>query len=383
MNRPSYVIRQLRAKPLRTLLTTGAFALSVGLLGFLLVLQDALRQDWSPYMGQRLMVMAKTSFFERLPVAYLAKIEATPGVLHAVPFDFVMGFYRDNRPENQIPLQAAPPEGLLAIYKEADVSKEQAAAWLADPTGALVGPVIAKKFGWKVGDRITILAPVKGGVVETTVRAVMGYKLDNGVYLHRRYFEGLTGEKGQAAMFWIMAKTRDDVARITETLGKEFDNAPVPARAMTEKQWQLELMQMLGNVKLLIGSIGMATAFALLLITSNSLAMSARERRGETALLRVLGFQKSDVAGLLLGEAALYGALGALLGTVLIHVFCRLVGSMLDQTQLAGVGGFLVVTPGVVLISVLTAAALALVAGVVPALGTARQPLAQVLQGRA
>lgn len=382
MTRPGYVLRQLKAKPLRTLLTAGAFALSVGLLGFLIVLNEGLQQDWSPYVGQRLIVMAKTSMWDRLPIAYLPKIEATPGVKRVAAFDFVMAFHRENRPENQVPLQAAPPEALLDIYLEADVPKDQAEAWRADPTGALIGPILAKKLGLAVGDRLVLKAPVAGGVVETTVRAVMGYRLDNGVYLHRRYLEALTGDTGQVGMFWVLAKTREDVERITAALEKEFENAPVPARAMTEKQWQLLFLQMLGNVKLLIGSIGLATAFALLLITSNSLAMSARERRGETALLRVLGFGKGDVARLLLGEAAVYGVLGALLGTGLIKVFCRLVKLAVDQTAWAGLGDILVVTPGVVAVSVFVSAALSLTAGVLPAIGVARTPLAQVLHGR-
>ena len=382
MTRSGYVLRQLKARPLRTLLTAGAFALSVGLLGFLIVLNEGLHQDWSPYMAQRLIVMGKASMFDRLPAAYLPKIEATPGVKRVAPFDFMMAFHRENRPENQVPLQAAPPDALLEIYMEADVPEEQAEAWKADPTGALIGPILAKKLGLKIGDRLVLKAPVSGGVVETTVRAVMGYKLDNGVYVHRRYFEALTGDTGQVGMYWVLANTREDVSRITAALEKEFANAPVPLSAMTEKQWQLQFLQMLGNVKLLIGSIGMATAFALLLITSNSLAMSARERRGETALLRALGFGKGDVARLLLGEAAIYGVVGAALGIGLIKVFCYLVKVAVDQTAWAGLGDILVVTPGIVAVSVVTAAALSLTAGVLPAIGVARTPLAQVLHGR-
>lgn len=382
MTRSGYVLRQLKARPLRTLLTAGAFALSVGLLGFLIVLNEGLQQDWSPYMGQRLIVMGKASMFDRLPAAYLPKIEATPGVKRVAPFDFLMAFHRENRPENQVPLQASPPDPLLEIYMEADVPKEQAEAWKADPTGALIGPILARKWGLKVGDRLVLKAPVSGGVVETTVRAVMGYKLDNGVYVHRRYLEALTGDTGQVGMYWVLANRREDVSRITAALEKEFANAPVPLSAMTEKQWQLQFLQMLGNVKLLIGSIGMATAFALLLITSNSLAMSARERRSETALLRALGFGKGDVARLLLGEAAIYGVVGAALGIGLIRVFCLLVKLAVDQTAWAGLGDILVVTPGIVAVSVVTAAVLSLTAGVLPAIGVARTPLAQVLQGR-
>ena len=154
MTYAGYVLRHLRARPLRATLTAGAFAFSIGLLGFLMLLSSALRKEWSPHMAQRMIVTAKSSFFDKLPMAYLAKIEATPGVDTVVPFDFVVGFHRDARPENQVPIQAAPAEPMLRVYMEANVPPEQAKAWIADPTGALVGPLLAEKLGWKVGDRI-------------------------------------------------------------------------------------------------------------------------------------------------------------------------------------------------------------------------------------
>ena len=77
----------------------------------------------------------------------------------------------------------------------------------------------------------------------------MTYKLDNGLYVHRKYFENLTGDTGQVGMFWILAKSRPDVAKVTAEIERRFDNAPVPIRAMSEKQWQLMFMEMLGNVQ--------------------------------------------------------------------------------------------------------------------------------------
>src|SRR5512143_2463637 len=106
-------IRHVMARPLRSALTVGAIALSARLLGFLLLLTNALEQDWSPYMGQRAIVMAKTSFFEKLPMAYLPKLEETPGVLYVTPFDFLMAFWHDNRPENQVPVSATDVESFL------------------------------------------------------------------------------------------------------------------------------------------------------------------------------------------------------------------------------------------------------------------------------
>ncbi len=380
MTLATVVSRHVRARPLRTLLTVGAIGLSAGLMGFLIVLSAALKQDWSPMMGQRAIVMAKTSFFEKLPMAYYPKITEIPGVLWVTPFDFLVGFYRDNRPENQIPVNGTDVDTFVKVYVEADIPKEQVAAWKEDPTGAVIGWILADRFGWKPGTRVVLKAPVRGGVIETTVRAVMRYHLDNGVYLHRRYFEQLTGDEGLVQMFWVMARSRDDIAPVTAEIERRFDNAPYPIRAMTEKQWQLMFMQMLGNVKLLIGSIGLATAFAQVLITSNTLAMGARERRGETALLRILGFGRRTVLALLLGEAALYGLLGAGVGMVLIRLFSSVTGAAMNKTQLQGVGEILKPDLASDVMVLLLGVALAVVSGAVPAANLSRRPVVQLLR---
>lgn len=376
-------LRQLRARPLRAVLTVVAVSFSVGLLSFLVLLNEALKNDFSPFVGQRVVVIAKTGFFDKIPMAYLAKIEATPGVLDVAPFDFLIGSYRDDRPENQVPVSASPVEHLLNVYKEAKLSEPERAAFMADPTGAMIGKILVKKYGWKVGDRIVLKAPVKGGVVEATVRAVMQYDLDNGVYIHRRYFEGLSGNEGQAAMFWILARTRDDVVPVTLAIDKAFTNAPVPIQAMTEKQWQLSFMQMLGNVKALLGSIGLATAFALLLITGNTLAMAARERRGQAALLRILGFQKGIVAGLLLVEAAIYGILGAVLGMGLASLFGKVLNRALETTAMAGIGSLLKPNATVAVLSLGIAILLTVGAGLIPSLSLTRRSIVQLLRDAA
>ncbi|MGZ5426038.1 MAG: ABC transporter permease [Thermoanaerobaculia bacterium] len=374
------VVRHVASRPLRSVLTIAAIGLSVGLVGFLVLVNGALRNDWSENMGKRVMVVAKTSFFERLPMAYLTKIEDIPGIKRVCPFDFVLAFHKDNRPENQVPLQSAPADALLEVYIEAKVPPEQAAAWKADPTGSIVGPILTKHFGWKVGDRIVLKAPVPGGVVETTIRGIMGYKVDNGVYVHRKYFENVTGDTGQAGIFWILAKTRQDVPKITAEIERRLENAPVPIRAMSEKQWQLQFMEMLGNVQALLGGIGLATAFTLFLITSNTLAMSARERRSEMALLRVLGFSRVTVLHLLLLEGTVFGLAGALLGLGFMALFARLVGSGLDDTQWAGIGALLQVDAGSVALVLGLSAVIGLGASLVPAFNLSRRPIVSLLR---
>ncbi len=367
--------RHVQSRKLRSVLTIAAIGLSTGLVGFLYLVNGALRNDWSENMGFRCMVTAKTSFFERLPMAYLAKLEDIPGVQRVCPFDFLMTQWKDDRPENAVPFQAAPADAFVEVYREAKIPPDQIKAWKDDPRGCVIGPLLAKQHGWKIGDRIVLKAPVAGGAVEATVRAVMTYKLDNGLYVHRKYFENITGDTGQVGMFWILAKSRADVPKITAEIERRLENAPVPIRAMSEKQWQLMFMEMLGNVQALLGGIGLATAFTLFLITSNTLAMSARERRGEAALLRILGFPREAVLRLLVLEGTFFGLAGGVLGLGFMRLFGFLVETALVDTQWAPIGALL--APDLEMASAVFGLSLLVAVGasLTPAVNLSRRPV--------
>jgi putative ABC transport system permease protein len=368
-------VRHVTSRPLRSALTVTAIGLSAGLVGFLYLVNGALRNDWSENMGRRAMVMAKTSMFEKLPMAYLAKLEDVPGVQRVCPFDFLIAFWQNNRPENQVPFSSAPADAFLEVYMEAKIPADQVAAWKADPTGSVIGPILAKQHGWKIGDRIVLKAPVPGGVIETTVRGIMTYRLDNGLYVHRKYFENVTGDTGQVGMYWILAKSRPDVAKVTAEIERRLENAPVPIRAMSEKQWQLLFMEMLGNVQALLGGIGLATAFTLFLITSNTLAMSARERRGEAALLRILGFSRQTVLRLLVLEGAFFGAAGAVLAVGFMNLFARLVENAIIDTQWAGIGALLQADATMVAVVAGLSLLVAVSSSLVPAVSLSGRPV--------
>ena len=372
--------RHVTSRPLRSVLTVAAIGLSAGLVGFLYLVNGALKNDWSENMGRRAMVMAKSSFFEKLPMAYLAKLEDVPGIQRVCPFDFLMAFWQNDRPENAVPFQAAPADALLEVYMEAKIPAVEVAAWKADPTGSVLGPILAKQHGWKLGDRIVLKAPVPGGVIETTVRAIMTYKLDNGLYVHRKYYENVTGDAGQVSMYWILAKSRPDVARVTAEIERRFENAPVPIRAMSEKQWQLMFMEMLGNVQALLGGIGLATAFTLFLITSNTLAMSARERRSETGLLRVLGFPRQTVLRLLVLEGAFFGAAGAILAVGFMNLFARIIEKALVETQWAGIGALLQTDATMIAAVASLSLLVAVASSLVPAINLSSRPVVSLLR---
>ena len=85
---------------------------------------------------------------------------------------------------------------------------------------------------------------------------------------------------------------------------------------------------MLGNVKLMLNGISAVIVLVILLIAANTMAMAARERVNEIAVLRTLGFQKETILALIVGESLLLALLGGAFGLALFVLgFRRLQGA--------------------------------------------------------
>ena len=90
----------------------------------------------------------------------------------------------------------------------------------------------------------------------------------------------------------------ENVPRVAAAIDKMFENSDAPTKTLTEKQFQLQFMEMMGNVKFLINGISLIILFAVTLIVANTVAMSARERVTEIAVMRTLGFGRGHILGL-------------------------------------------------------------------------------------
>ena len=165
-------------------------------------------------------------------------------------------------------------------------------------------------MGFRRGDRIVLRLNAAPVVLELTVRGLIKCPRDAGLYFQRRYLEEKLGNLSRTDFFWVMAESAADVATLTRAIDERFENSPSPTKTDTERQWQLEFVSMLGNVRALMTGIGIIAGLTVVLITSNTLGMSARERQSENALLRVLGFSRLRVSGLLLFESLIFGAGG-------------------------------------------------------------------------
>lgn len=304
----------------RTFLTIGSIALSLLLLSFLMSIWRAFYSNdlRSEQSQMRLIVRHKVSLTNLLPISYRDKIRTIPGVTHVVPFNWFNGVYKDNKPENFFARFGVDPDEFFDVYTELKIPSDQLEAWKKDRAGCVADESLAKKYGWKVGDRIVIQGDIYPIRLELTLRGI--FKSDpanNSLYFNWKYVEeGVSFAKDHAGLFGVMVDSPQNVGKVSKGIDDSFANAPEPTKTETEKQFGLDFIAQLGNVKAFILIISLAAVFTILLVAGNTMAMSIRERIREVAVLKTLGFRRELILGLFVGEAVAIAALAGVIGTL-------------------------------------------------------------------
>jgi putative ABC transport system permease protein len=310
----------------RSTLTVLSIAFSLLLLTLMMTIWRAFYlSDGSAESAERLVVRHRVSLTFSLPSYYREKIRAIPGVVSVVPVSWFGGIYKDQKPENFFAQFGTDPDEFFKTFRDVALPEDQIKAWQRDRQGVIVDDFLAKKYGWKLGDRIVLQGNIYPVDLELNIRGIFHTNPDNkSVYFNTKYVEeAVSFFKGQAGTFSILAASPQDVSKIASTIDDMFRNSPQPTKSESEKAFGLEFVAMMGNVKAFILSICSAVVFATLLVSANTMAMSIRERTREVAVLKTLGFTKRGVLGLFVSEAVALslggGVLGAGLGWLMVY----------------------------------------------------------------
>ena len=347
----------------RSILTVLSIGFSLLLLTLMMTIWRSFYVDQgSAQSAQRLLVRHKVSLVFNLPYAYREKIRSIPGVTHVVNQQWFGGQYKDDKPENFFAQFATDPEELLKVYPEFEIPPDQVEAWKHDRAGAIVDAELAKKYGWKLGDRLNIKGVIFPLNLELTIRGLYTSPTPSqAVWFNKTYLdEGYAEAKGHEGIFAVLVDSPQDVPRVATAIDEMFRNAPQPTKTETEKAFQLDFVQMLGNVKAFILSICSAVVFTILLVSANTMAMSVRERTREVAVLKTLGFTRNSILGLFVGEAVSLALMGGVVGTLIAFVLI---------TVLQKQGGFMTgmaVTLPTVILSLAVAALVGFLSAFVP-----------------
>lgn len=361
----------------RTILTVLSVALALFLFASLrtVVTTIGAYSQWGS--ARRLVTSNATGIVFPLPLAYANRLRAVAGVEAVSWANWIGARYGDGK--RFFANFAVDAESYLEMYPEMVLPPEQREAFFQERGSAIVGVRLLDVFGWRLGQDVTLQGTIFPGDWTFTIRGVYTVSdpliNDDMLLFHHDYLDERIGRPGIAGWYVLRIQDPNQAAQVAKVVDDMFRNSSSPTKTGTEQQFNASFATMWGNVGLLMNTIGLAVVFAILLVTANAMMMSARERIGEIAVLKTVGFSDRTLFGLVMLEAGAITFTGALIG---------LGGAkLLYKSTNFNAAGFLPgfdVTVQTLVVGFGIALLLMLASGLVPAVRAARLPVVQALR---
>ena len=325
------VLSALLRKKTRTVFTLAALWAAFLLIGLLQAVNSVLAGGADFLGANRLITQAKTSFTQPLPMRLLPQIESVPGVERVSHSQFFGGVYQD--PKNFFAQFVVNPQRLRDTYPEWTMPEDQWRAFVSTQDGAIVGKVLADKYGWKVGDIVPldsfiwtkqdgsrvwewrVVGIFSGRDQEWSDRASLMY-LNYGQFDEGR----VAGARGLAGVFVVRVRDPLQSERIAAQIDRKFENSRDETKTQSEQEFQLGFLKQLGDIGFIVNAISGAVFFTILILTGYTMSQAVRERVPELAVLKCLGFTDRSVLALVLAESLALCLLGALAGMLTASV---------------------------------------------------------------
>jgi putative ABC transport system permease protein len=371
------VIANLFRKKIRTALTIGSFTVALFLFGLLVIVRGAFSQGVDIAGADRLVIINKTSLIQPLPLSYRDRLLRIPGIKQVTFQNWFGGVYQDEK--NFFPQFAIDIDNQRAMYPEFIVPEDQWKAFVADRQGTIVGQSLADRFGWKVGDRIPIKGTIYTGQWEFNVHGIYrGTRAQDDTtqfWFHWDFLEERRAfGKGDVGWYVVRVSDPDQSVQVAKTIDAEFANSPFETKTDTEKAFAASFVKQMGNIEFLILTVGAVVFFTLLLVTGNTMAIAVRERIGELAVLKALGFSNRFVLLLVMMESLILAFVGGGLGMLLAKLF-SLHG---DPTN--GILPYFYLPPLAIASGVGTALLVGVAGGILPAISAMRLRVADAIR---
>ena len=369
---------------LRTLLTIFGVAVAVLAFGLLRTVVDAWHAGVSAASANRLVIRSAISLTFFLPIAYMQKIRAIDGVKAVAHMTWFGGVYIDRK--NFFANFAVDGRPFLDLYPEFVLTEDQKDAFGKDRKGCVVGRGRARRFGWKVGDSITLQGTIFRGDWPMTVRGIYSGR-DRNVdenqlffhwdYLNERLKAAAQRRANHAGIFIIEIVDPASAAAIAGSIDAAFKNSLAETLTETERAFQMGFVSMSEAILMAIRLVSFLIIGIIMAVAANTMVTSVRERMHEFAVFKTLGYGAVRLGGLILGEAAVICAAGGALGIAgtfpALRILARYVSNVFPVLDITGA------TLGY---DVLAVAAVALVSAAFPIRRVVTVPIVEAL-GRA
>ena len=376
MKYASLVFKNLLRSKRRTILTVLSIAVSLFIFSALVSVPTVANQILGDTASStRVATHNKAGLAYSIPIAYKQRVATLPHVEVVVPESWFGGVYHEV--SDQFPNLAADPADVDKMWPDWGISPEQFEQFKKIRTAALVGEETMKRFHLHLGQQIQLRGTLYPfNVTLQIVGTISGKAPPNFLLFRRDYLEEAAGRPGIVDNMWIKVDKPESVPQVIATIDEGFANSSAETLSESEAAFIggfLEQYRMFFRMAELLGFIVVLTIG---LVAANTAAMSIRERRGEIAVMRSMGFPARTILSLLLSESILIGLIGGVIG-------CGSAYLVLKVFSIGNVGGPLgtIRMPPVVLIETLVASALiGLFSAMVPASSAARRNIVDALR---
>jgi putative ABC transport system permease protein len=367
-----------RRRSVLTILSTG---ICFCMMGVLMAMYSLFFQaEPAPDQALRLIVRNRISFANPIPVSYVSKIKAVPGVREVMIQQWFGGTYKDSRISgNNFPRFAIEPSKLFAVHPEYAISRGDVERFLRLRDSCILGRTLAMRLGMKLGDRVTLLGDIFPARLNLVVAGFYESAVDDdALYFHNQYLkESLRKAPDFAIMLMVLVEDLDSVGPVARRIDELFRNSTAQTKTESERTFRLNFLSYVGNVKLFLFTLCVLLAGTVLLVATNSITMSVRERAQEVGIMKALGFAPNTVLYLIVGEAMWLGAMGGFVGLcgaqVMIAGMRSLPAAMVSLASLA-------LSPGVIAVTLLLSGACGFFAAFPAAWRSSRRSIIECLR---
>jgi putative ABC transport system permease protein len=314
--------KNLLAKRFRFLLMFFVISVAFILYGVLVSVQDVFAHKGGDDSNTRMVVSNKVNFTQPLPVSYFDKIKAVDGITHVTHATWFGGFYRE--PRNFLVSFAVDPETYLKVYPEITLSEEGRATFLHERSSLIVGSKTAEKYGWKVGQQISLMSNIyskknSSSSWKFVIAGIYTNSKQDGdrqsLFFHYGYLND-TRSLGADKIDSVVFTAKDDLASDTlaTTVDAMFANGADETATVSEQEFAKAFLAQFGNIGLMVTLVVSVAFLTILLIVGNTMVISVRERIRQIGILKTLGFPYRRIIVIVASEPLILSLLGAVAG---------------------------------------------------------------------